>query len=231
MESEKLKGKIVRKIDENIEEVVGWKIALSERSFKKKLTVGIILICIILASLPFFFHYIEKRDGYIINDYILNHLPARNVSIPIFTLIWTMVILFIVRSTKDPYLFLTYLYSFVLLCLCRMISISVVALNPPEGLIALVDPISNSFYGKSFITKDLFFSGHTASQWLFFLCFRRKVEKTAALICTIAVGFFVLVQHVHYLIDVLAAPIFGTICYWVAKKIVNSAPNEIPTTS
>ena len=183
-----------------------------------------ILLCIVLGCLPFFFQYVELRRGYVLNDFVLKHLPAINVSIPVFTIIWSMVILFFIRSIQDPTLFLTYLYSFVILCFMRMITIYMVNLNPPERLIALVDPISNSFYGKSFITKDLFFSGHTATQWLFFLCFRRKTDKIVGLCCTIAVGMLVLVQHVHYTVDVLAAPLFGTICYLIARKIVNSTP-------
>jgi len=201
-----------------------WKQSIKNPSFRKKLIIGLILLSGILAFLPHFFQYIELRRGYVLQDFVLKHLPAVDVSIPVFTIIWAMVIFFVVRSAKDPMLFLTYLYSFFILCVVRIVTIYLVKLNPPEGLIALVDPISNSFYGKSFITKDLFFSGHTATQWLFFLCFRRKTDKIIALCCTIAVGTLVLFQHVHYTIDVLAAPVFGTICYLIARKIVNSTP-------
>jgi len=197
-----------------------WLPAVRNLSFRLKLLIGIILILLVLGFLPSFFQYIEHRNGYQLKDFILADLPATNVSIPVFAAIWSMVILFIIRSIKDPQLFILYLYSFLFLCICRIITMFFVPLNPPDNLIPLVDPLSNSLYGKDFITKDLFFSGHTATLCLFFFCFQRKIDRIAALVCTIAVGILVLVQHVHYTVDVVAAPFFAFLCFYLARKIV-----------
>lgn len=197
---------------------------MKDETFKIKLYIGIALLVMVFISFPFFFQYIELREGRVLNDVVLNQLQARDVSVPIFTIIWAMTILFFIRSVQSPSLFLTFMYAFILLSVSRFITIYMVPLDPPTGLIPLVDPISNSFYGKSYVTKDLFYSGHTATQCLFFLSFRRKIDRLIALFCTIAIGFLVLVQHVHYTIDVIAAPVFATICVYIAKKIVNSKP-------
>ena len=204
-----------------------WVDTLKDDSFKVKLYIGIGLLVTVLISFPFFFQHIELREGTVLNDAVLDYLSPRDASIPIFTIIWTMTALFFVRSVQSPTLFLTFMYGFILLSVSRFVTISLVALDPPHGLIPLIDPISNSFYGKSFVTKDLFYSGHTSAQCLFFLCFRRKLDRLIALFCTIAVGFLVLVQHVHYTIDVIAAPVFTIICFYIAKKIVNSKPKSI----
>ncbi len=201
-----------------------WNDTLKDEAFKVKLYIGIALLVTVLISFPFFFQHIELREGEVMDDVVLGLLTPRDVSVPIFTIIWSMTALLFIRSVQSPLLFLTFMYGFILLSASRFMTIYFVPLNPPTDLIPLVDPISNSFYGKSYVTKDLFYSGHTATQCLFFLCFRRKIDRLIALFCTIAVGFLVLVQHVHYTIDVIAAPVFTIICFFIAKKIVNSRP-------
>jgi membrane-associated phospholipid phosphatase len=199
-----------------------WSLAIKNVSFRSKLILGLILLAAVLMFLPLFFQYIEQRQGYTWNDALLNVVPATNVSIPIFTIIWSMAALFIIRSISNPQMFLLYLYGFLFVCICRIITLTLVPLNAPKDLIVLADPLSNFFYGsKDFITKDLFFSGHTATLCLFFFCFQRKWDKIIALICTIAVGLLVLVQHVHYTVDVITAPVFTYLCFILAGKVVN----------
>src|SRR5438128_932629 len=102
-----------------------WKQLIKNPSFRKKLIIGLILVAIILGFLPHFFQYIELRRGYVLQDFVLKHLPAVDVSIPVFTIIWALVIFFAVRSSKDPILFLMYLYSFLILFAMRIITIYV----------------------------------------------------------------------------------------------------------
>lgn len=199
-----------------------WTMALKDASFKKKLVIGLVLLLCALAALPFFFQYNELRHGWAMRDPLLALLPVHDVSLPIFGMIWSVTVLMVIRSFRNPKLFLTAVYGFVALCVVRMTTISLVPLDPPPGLVPLIDPISNSFYGKAFIKRDLFFSGHTATLCLFFFCFQRKNDQLFSLLCTIAVGFLVLVQHVHYTVDVLAAPVFTFLCFKLAKKIVDS---------
>lgn len=199
-----------------------WSFAVKTVSFRRKLTVGLIMLLGVVLLLPSFFQFAEHRDGYHLNDRVLNVVGPRDVSLPIVICIWSLMLLFVLRSYADPGLFLVYLYGFLLVCLCRFITIGFVPLNPPDGLLELKDPISNYFYGtKTFITKDLFFSGHTATLVLLAFCFRNKWDKVIAIVGASAVGILVLVQHIHYTIDVIAAPFFSWFCYLLAKGIVN----------
>ena len=198
-------------------QIISWKEVWSYRSFRNKIIVGFITLIIILASLPFFFEFIEKRHGTELNDVLLNLLPSYDFSIPIFILIWLGSGVIIYRSLKNPYVCIVFLWSYILLCLTRIITISFVILEPPADIIPLKDPITNIFYGGKFMTKDLFYSGHVASQFLIALCLQNKVYKFIAFGISFLIAIMVLIQHVHYSIDVIMAPLFAYLCYWLSK--------------
>ncbi|MGK9119212.1 phosphatase PAP2-related protein [Olivibacter sp. EAT-5] len=202
---------------------ITWKQAMQSWAFKSWLIAGHLLFIVLLFVLPQFFDHIELRDGVPLYDPLLNLLPTMDLSTPIFVCIWGMAALLLYRCFSSPAIMITALYGFLLVVFMRMLTISLVALDPPTGLIPLVDPLSNIAYGKAgFITKDLFFSGHTSTMFLIFLCLPNRVDKLLALIATLLVGSMVLIQHVHYSIDVLAAPLFTWCCFWLGREIALS---------
>lgn len=196
-----------------------WKLAWQQPAFRTRLITGVLLMIALLSALPFFFAHIEQRKGVVLHDWLLRYVPPVNVSIFIFILIWSTVILGIVRIVQQPAIFQMLLWSYALLVISRYITISLVPLDPPIGLVALIDPLANAFYGKTFITKDLFYSGHTATLFLIAFCLIKKGDKIFATLAATAVGVLVMVQHIHYTIDVLMAPPFAFLCYYLGKKI------------
>ena len=197
-----------------------WRIAWQNAAFRYRIFAGVIILMGILASFPFFFQAIEKRNGTVFNDWILNSLPSYNVSIPVFVLIWGITVLSIIRSVQKPGIFITILWSYIFLCISRMLTIWLIPLDPPALLVALKDPLSNRFYGEHFITKDLFYSGHTATIFLLAFCLQHKTDKLLAFIAGSIIGILLLIQHVHYSIDVAFAPLFAFLCYYTGKKIM-----------
>jgi membrane-associated phospholipid phosphatase len=197
-----------------------WQVAWGTPSFRRKVIMGMAILIPILAFFPYFFQTIEHRNGIVLNDPLLRVLTPHNVSVPLFIIIWALSLLSIVRAAQHPRMFLTFLWAFIPLTLFRMLTITLVPLDPPVGLIGLADPLSNFFYGPKFITRDLFFSGHTSSVFLLYLCLPGKADKKLALLATLSVAILLLVQHVHYTLDVLGGFVFGWISWWISARLM-----------
>ena len=176
---------------------------------------------LISCMLPSFFNLIQKRDGPVLNDWVLSAIPPQNVSWAIFTVIWGIGLYALWRGIEKPAIYINYLWTFIFVTILRVLTISLVPLNPPPGLIVLTDPLTAVFYGRSTITKDLFFSGHTSILFLAFLCLERKWDKILAVTGTLIVACLLLVQHVHYTVDVIAAPIIIYPVYKLVKYLLN----------
>lgn len=195
-----------------------WIAALQSPKKRDKLLIGSFIVAIILSSLPIFFSYIQKRQGVVLNDWVLAHLPAYDVSIIIFTIIWGMATLIFVRALYNPVIYINYVWTLIFINIARMLTITFIALDPPTGLIHLTDPLTGVFYGHNVITRDLFFSGHTSTLVLIFLCLEKRNDKILGFIAIIVVMVLLLVQHIHYTIDVVAAPIIVYMIFVMVRK-------------
>ncbi len=199
---------------------LSWKQAWQCKKFRSLFVLGIAGFVLPIFIWPIFLEHIEQRNGFVLQDAILAYFPAKDLSIPIFICLWAAAILMLVRMLQQPKLFLLFMYSYWIMFLARMLTIQLMPLNPPVGLLKLKDPISNLFYGNGgvFKTKDLFFSGHTATLLLIFLFLKNKWEKFFVLFAAVAVGSMVLFQHIHYSIDVLFAPVVAVTVYLLVNK-------------
>ncbi|SFC81310.1 phosphatase PAP2-related protein [Spirosoma endophyticum] len=204
-----------------------WNEAWRSSVFRTKFMIGVVGVIAILITFPYFFQTIEQHTGPVLNDWLLSQLPPYDVSLIIFLVIWAAGLLILIRSRRSPTIFLMFIYSYIIITLSRMISINLFPLNPPVGLIPMVDPLTNAFYGKVYITKDLFYSGHTSTIFLIFLCLRRRMDRLVTFIGTLVVASLLLVQHVHYTIDIVGAFVFTYPLYRIGKKIALSGWNTV----
>jgi hypothetical protein len=195
-----------------------WKATWASASQRTLMLTGSAVVSVILSAMPFFFKHIEQRPGIQIHDFVLSRLPAHNVSLFIFLIIWSMGLLTLVRAIQTPAVYVRYVWLYILICLTRLLTITLVPLAPPAGWVELVDPLTGVFYGHSIITKDLFYSGHTATLVAMYFCLPKKSDRILVVLATIVVGCLLLVQHIHYTIDVLAAPVFVYLLNQVVKS-------------
>jgi hypothetical protein len=170
-----------------------WTVIWNSHYRHYQMIIGTVIMLAIIFILPFFFAHIEKRNGAVLNDWLLARIPAHNVSVLIFAIIWGMILLIVIRAINNPSIYITYCWTLIFVYIVRFVTISVVALDPPPGMVPLVDPLSSVFYGNATITKDLFFSGHTTTMVLIFLCLERRTDKIIAFIAAFAVAYLLLV--------------------------------------
>jgi hypothetical protein len=202
---------------------INWTAAWQDSRFRWQLTLAVGVFIIFPWKADEYFHWIQQRNGVVLDDFILAHMPTSNVSIPIFSIIYSSVIYLLFRIIQLPRHFLWFAWAFNIETLLRFACIYWVALNPPIGLIDLHDPIAELFiYGENVsITKDLFFSGHTATMVLVCFFLPQKRDQKIFMCLTIVLACLLLIQHVHYTIDILSAPIATWIAIQLAKRLIN----------
>jgi hypothetical protein len=203
-----------------------WKNTWASPLKRNQILIGTALMLAVVVLLPHFFNQIQKRKGIVLNDWLLAMIVPHNVSVMIFAIIWGMVIFAAFRAIRDPSIYIVYCWSLFFVSLARLTCISLVPLDPPRGLIPLTDPLTGIFYGNSVVTKDLFFSGHTAILTLIFLCLKKYNDRIIGFVATITVAFLLLVQHIHYTIDVITAPIVVYVLHRFTRFILFRSANR-----
>jgi hypothetical protein len=154
--------------------------------------------------------HVERRHGVVLPDPVLAVVPARDCTWLTFAVIYVALAAGVAILLWHPRELTIALQSYVFLVLARIAVMFVMPLEPPVGMIALKDPIVESAATGTVLTRDLFFSGHTSMLFLLFCAVPvGRFGKAILLGCTIVVAGAVLVQHVHYTVDVLAAPAFA----------------------
>lgn len=198
-----------------------WKESLHKKGFVVQLIVFTISILAVVSFLPYFFHtIIGPKPGMRINDLVLNAFAPQDHSWIIFGLIYLSLVVTIQGIYRKPEMVLLGLKCYLLLTLLRMVSMFVLTLEVPEGIIPLHDPLVDVIaYGGNVFNKDLFFSGHVATLTLFVLLEERPMLKAILFVNAMLVAGLVLLQRVHYTMDVLAAPFITYLVVRLAKRL------------
>lgn len=206
-----------------------WKLALSNAHFRNRFLISVFVLLIILTGFASLLAYIETRQGHAFYDPILNFIKPRDVSDFIFFVTYSAALIGLIYAFLSPYKFLHLIQMYGALTLLRVVTLFFVPLEPPTAIIPLRDEfLTNTFYAGNEHLKDLFFSGHAATLFLFYFFTINKFLKYTFLVAAIAVSIGVMVQHVHYSYDVIAAPIFAYIAYRVITKFSKHYQNEAP---
>jgi len=193
--------------------------AWRDPAWRAEFAVSIAFLVPVLFILTHFLDANEGRHGVTLPDPVLALFPAVNLTWVTFLVIYAGVIAGLTVLTRHPRRLLLVLQGYALMVLFRMTAMYLSPLEPPPGMIELRDPFVEFFGGGKTLTRDLFFSGHTSTMFLLFLVIPGKGLRFAYACSTILVGLFVVLQHVHYVFDVFAAPFFAYGAYSIVTGI------------
>ncbi len=153
---------------------------------------------------------------------MLMSFQPKNFSFLIGVLTNGSIFLCILLILKRPIDTIYFLSAGILMIILRSFTLYILPLEPPPMIIPLKDPILEmTFYKGKVLLKDLFFSGHTANIILMGLLTQNIVIKRSVIFLGFLVGLLLLLQHVHYSIDVMAAPVFAVLIYKSGIKVGN----------
>lgn len=195
-----------------------WKEFLKVKRNKVEIVITFLLLTLVLLALTNFLNYIESRKGVVLSDPILNLFNPIDLTWLTFALIYVSIVVAIITLAQNPKRLLFAVQLYTLMVVVRIIAMYLLPLEPPAKMIILTDPFVEFFGTGQTLTKDLFFSGHTATLFILYLVSEKKIIKITFLISTILVATAVLLQHVHYTIDVFAAVFFTYTCYRILSN-------------
>ena len=187
-----------------------WNSAFKQKSFLIKFLLSFVVLAFLMTWMGFFFAYIEAREGFIFYDPILNFLHPIDVSNFIFLFTYGSIVIGLIYTVRSPYFVLHFCQFYILMNVFRVACMFAIPMEPPSDIIPLNDVILQSTVYKGKINvKDLFYSGHTATLFLFFFFVKNNWLKLFFFVMGTAVAVALMWQHVHYCYDVFAAPFFA----------------------
>ena len=194
-----------------------------KRSHWKSFIVVSVLLSLTAAIFIQFlaFHEVRaKAMNWMFDDPAYHILPIVDSSLFIFSITYGSLIAYLTIYRKIPHAYVLLMSTYTFILLFRIATLSLLPLVVHNDLIYLEDPFLNDWIYPSRIVADLFFSGHTA---LVFAIYLLSGKKWPFLVLAILIGLLLVMQRVHYSIDVLAAFPFAwcavRLSRWVGSKM------------
>ena len=184
----------------------------------------IFIICLLIvascgALFAVFMDYHEpKVDAmkWYFDDPAFDILPAYDCSAIIFSITYGSLILFALTHFKKHFVLSKLAIAYAIMLIFRVITMTALPLKEPESIIFLDDVFLNTFIYQGELNADLFFSGHTG---LLFILYFLSEKKWYFLVLGVTLGILLMIQRVHYSIDVLAAIPFAWLTVYLTNQI------------
>ena len=165
----------------------------------------IVFLVVVLLQFARFVTFIEQRPGVVLADPLLARFAPRDVTWLVFGALYGALVITIGLLVKNPPRLLAGCQAYAVMVLLRFVMMWAAPFDPPPTAIPLADPFVSLFGPSQALTRDLFFSGHTATSTLVALAAPKRWANVVLGCLAAAIASGVILQHVHYTIDVLVA--------------------------
>jgi len=160
-------------------------------------------------------------SGIFFEDVVMDLFPIADVSVFIFGITYGSIVLYAILQYNKPLFATKLMVTYGILLLTRVATLTLLPLKEPDTLVYLSDPFLNNLIYPGDIDADLFFSGHAGLLFSLFFLSRKWVFAILGVILSI----LLMVQRVHYSIDVVAAVPFAYIIVRSAEFITSRRKN------
>ena len=195
---------------------INWKKFLSKRSNFIELFFCVIYFLLVSFLFKKYLVVYETIPGIQLYDILLEYFKPADVSVYIFVLLYTIIFYNYLFLLAYPRMLVCFFIFYATCLLIRFILLTFINLEPPLMYQEFSDPIlSSSTYEGIKITKDLFFSGHMVTAFCSYFAMPNRTLKIVFLVGSIALALLLIIQHVHYTIDILGAYVAVFLIYRV----------------
>jgi hypothetical protein len=206
-----------------------WQEALTTKRVRWALAFSIAVLLMMVFYMPTFYkEIIGPKKGYYLDDPFLKLFDPTDWSLLIFATLYLTVIQTLTTSLKKPEVMIIGLTTYCAISVTRMFTMYMLTLEPPTGMILLVDPVTASLvYPDSTFAKDLFFSGHVSTMMVLVLVEQNRIARFLKIAGTSLVGILLAWQQVHYTLDLVVAPFVTYAVFISVKRILSLEVDQI----
>ena len=197
--------------------VDAWAVAWRMHAFKREALSSVMALVLALVVMELFLLRIEARQGVVFADPLLGLFPPVDVHWIIYSIVYSAVLFGLVSLCLYPFALLLTVRALIVLIIMRMVCLFLLPLDPPADIIPLTDPFMLYLGVPMTNVRALFFAWPSGMLALLAFTAQWKDLKIIFSAGAVAVSGLLLVQHTHYTIDLVAAPVFAHAALGIAK--------------
>ena len=173
----------------------------------RSLIFGLVLLGLAMALQFYASSYSQRVSSNFVRDMFLDNFPVVNLNLLIVEGALAAIAGSIILIATKPRYILFVLKASAIFIATRAVFIAVTHTGIYPGHLEPDPGFFDRVYSDLGLSGGFFFSGHTGYPFLMALIFwRERIWRYAYLALSLVLGLSVLFAHVHYSIDVLAAP-------------------------